>query len=170
MDFLVVVDDVLARRFFPVWTVEWCFLVLFCAASILFEFSELEFKLWVDSVWFPNSKSSWNARKPSCGWEASFNALERMQARYWSAESFWPFCVPEQTCLKKTLIKFLTNEKDRNKSHLRMPNVKNSWIGCSNDFYIRPNVLAIKHHIFSAPTRDNWKYEHVQVKQEEKIN
>lgn len=110
VDFLVVVDDVLARRFFPVWTVECCFLVLLCAASMWFELSELAFKLCVDSVWFPNSRSSWNARKPSCGWDASLSALERMQARYWSAESFWPFCVPEQTCLKETLMKLLQNE------------------------------------------------------------
>lgn len=115
VDFFVVVDDVLARRFFPVWTVDWCFLVFFAAASMLLELNELEFKLWVASVWFPNSRSSWKARKPSCGWDASLSALERMQARYWSAESFWPFWEPEQTCTNKTFIKTFRKNKNSKK-------------------------------------------------------
>lgn len=94
--FLVVdVDDPLVRAIF---TVK-CFFVLFVSIVL----SELAF--WLVSVWLPISMSSWKARNPSCGCDASFSALERMQARYWSVESFWPLgTVPEQTwqCWEKS--------------------------------------------------------------------
>lgn len=154
---VVVVDDTLARRLFPVCIVE-CFFALFVS---LFVLSELEFRLV--SVWLPISRSSWNARKPSCGCEASLRALERIQARYWSVESFWPFCVPEHTCrcqhvmlgngLKGKLINFLGQVGGKKSTNLWMPNVKNSGIGCSYNFYIRPNILAIEHHIFASPSK-----------------
>lgn len=33
-----------------------------------------------------------------------------------------------------------------------MPNVENSRVGCPYDFNVGPHVLAIEHHIFTAPT------------------
>lgn len=134
--FFVVGGDILAREVFP----PWSFFMLFEASLV----SELEF--WLVSVWFPSSKSSWKAKKPSCGWEASFKALERMQARYWSAESFCPFCVPEQTCCRGKelkLMRFFAQETIFSIANLRMPNVENSWISCSNHFDVWPHILPI---------------------------
>lgn len=33
-----------------------------------------------------------------------------------------------------------------------MPNVKNSRVGGADDFYVRPHILSIQHHIFAAPS------------------
>lgn len=41
--------------------------------------------------------SSRKARKPNWAWDASFKALDRMQALYWSAASFCPPGPPEHT-------------------------------------------------------------------------
>jgi hypothetical protein len=34
-----------------------------------------------------------------------------------------------------------------------MPNVEDARISGASDFYVRPNVLAVQHHIFSAPSK-----------------
>lgn len=34
-----------------------------------------------------------------------------------------------------------------------MPNVEDSWIGCSYDFDVRAHILAIEHHILAAPSK-----------------
>lgn len=55
--------------------------------------------------------------------------------------------------MEKLIIFFIVRLRENSLTNLWMPNVKNARIGCSDDFNVRPHILAIQHHILTTPSK-----------------